>query len=172
MRLSSAATANSLLPVACDRNSYGPGPLKDVHIVVGVLALALSAVTGLLGVWCWWRAEQTAWFWRLLRSMQIVVVLEAVLGGVLQLTGRHAPSLHIIYGLLPVLVSFLAEQLRIASAQMILDSRGFASAQEVGELSEDEQRGVVLAILQRELGVMTLAAIVIVVLLARAAGTA
>jgi hypothetical protein len=71
-----------------------------------------------------------------------------------------------------VLVSFLAEQLRIASAQMILDSRGFASAQEVGELPEDEQRGVVVAILQRELGVMTLAAVVIVVLLARAAGTA
>jgi hypothetical protein len=146
--------------------------LKDVHIAVGVLALALSAATGLLGVWCWWRAERTPWFWRLLRSMQVVVVLEAVLGGVLQLTGRHAPSLHIIYGLLPVLVSFLAEQLRIASAQMILDARGFASAQEVGELPEDEQRGVVVAILQRELGVMTLAAIVIVVLLARAAGTA
>jgi hypothetical protein len=172
MRLSSAAAAESLLPVACARHAYGSGPLKDVHIAVGVLALALSAAAGLLGVWCWWRAQQTPWFWRLLRSMQVVVVLEAVLGGALQLTGRHAPSLHIIYGLLPVLVSFLAEQLRIASAQMILDSRGFASAQEVGELPEDEQRGVVVAILQRELGVMTLAAIVIVVLLARAAGTA
>jgi hypothetical protein len=172
MRLSPAAVANSFLPVACARNAYGSAPLKDVHIAVGVLALALSAATGLLGVWCWWRAERTAWFWRLLRSMQVVVVLEAVLGGVLQLAGRHAPSLHIIYGLLPVLVSFIAEQLRIASAQMILDSRGFASAQEVGELPEDEQRRVVVAILQRELGVMTLAAIVIVVLLARAAGTA
>ena len=167
-----AAAEDLLLPAACARDAWGSGPLKDVHIAVGVLALTLSAATGLLGVWCWWRAEQTPWFWRLLRSMQVVIVLEVVLGGVLQLTGRHAPSLHIIYGLLPVLVSFLAEQLRIASAQMILDSRGFASAQEVGELPEDEQRGVVVAILQRELGVMTLAAIVIVVLLARAAGTA
>jgi hypothetical protein len=172
MRLCSVAVTDSLLPVACARNANGSGPLKDVHIAVGVLSLALAAATALLGVWCWWRAQQTPWFWHLLRAMQLVAVLEAVLGGVLQRTGRHAPSLHIIYGVLPVLVSFLAEQLRIASAQMILDSRGFASAQEVGELPDDEQRAVVVAILQRELGVMTLAAIVIVVLLARAAGTA
>ena len=43
---------------------------------------------------------------------------------------------------------------------------------EVGELPEEEQRTVVVAIVQRELGVMVIAALVIVVLLARAAGTA
>ena len=52
---------------------------------------------------------------------------------------------------------------------MVLDSRGFESAAEVGELPEDEQRAVVVAIVQREIGVMTLAALVIVVLLVRAA---
>ncbi len=41
-----------------------------------------------------------------------------------------------LYGLLPLLVSFMAEQLRVASAQMVLDSRGFESAAEVGELPE------------------------------------
>jgi hypothetical protein len=69
------------------------------------------------------------------------------------------------------LVSFLAEQLRLASAQMVLDARGFASAQEVGALPDDEQRSVVVAILRREVGVMTLSALVVVGLLARAAGT-
>ena len=64
-----------------------------------------------------------------------------------------------------------AEQLRVASAQMVLDSRGFESAAAVGKLPEEEQHAVVTAIVQRELGVMTLAALVIVVLLARAAGT-
>jgi hypothetical protein len=107
-----------------------------------------------------------------LRAAQAVIVLQALLGGVLILTGSKPPSLHVIYGLLPILVSFLAEQLRIASAQMVLDSHGFGSPQEVGELPEDEQQTVVVAILQRELGVMTLAALVIVVLLVRAAGTA
>ena len=77
-----------------------------------------------------------------------------------------------IYGLLPLAVSFVGEQLRISSAQMVLDARGFESAEEVGKLPKDEQQAVVTAIMQRELGVMTLAALVIVVLVARAAGTA
>ena len=61
--------------------------------------------------------------------------------------------------------------LRIASAQMVLDSRGFESNAAVGNLPEGEQRVVVVSILQRELGVMVLAALVILVLLIRAAGT-
>src|SRR5450755_662268 len=84
---------------------------------------------------------------------------------------RATPNLS-FYGLLPLAVSFIGEQLRISSAESVLDSRGFESAAQVGELPEDEQRGIVTAIVQRETGVMTLAAFVIVVLLARAAGTA
>jgi hypothetical protein len=90
---------------------------------------------------------------------------------VLVLMGRHASSLHLIYGLLPLGISFVAEQLRIAAAQMVLDSRGFESSAAVGRLPESEQRLVVISILQRELGVMVLAALVILVLLIRAAGT-
>ena len=77
-----------------------------------------------------------------------------------------------VYGLLPLAVSFVGEQLRVAAAEMVLDSRGFESAAAVGELPEEQQRAMVASILQRELGVMTLAAAVIVVLLVRAAGTA
>ena len=112
------------------------------------------------------------WFWRLLRAGQALVVIEAALGGVLELTDRKAPGLHVLYGLLPVLVSFLGEQLRLASAQMVLDARGYESAEAVGELPEAEQRSVVVSILRREVGVMALAALVVVGLLARAAGTA
>jgi hypothetical protein len=54
---------------------------------------------------------------------------------------------------------------------MVLDSRGFESSADVGKLPEVEQRVVVVSILQRELGVMVLAALVILVLLIRAAGT-
>ena len=145
--------------------------MKDVHIVVGVLAIALNGAAGLYGAWCWFRAHRTVFFWRLLRAGQAVIVLQAALGGVLVLMGNKPPSLHLIYGLLPILVSFIGEQLRVASAQMVLDSRGFESAAAVGKLPEEEQHAVVTAIVQRELGVMTLAALVIVVLLARAAGT-
>lgn len=99
-------------------------------------------------------------------------MLEAALGGALVAAGRRGDTLHLIYGVLPILVSFIAEQLRIASAQTILDSRGIESAAAVGELPASEQRAIVLAIVRREMGVMVLAALVIVVLLIRAAGTA
>jgi hypothetical protein len=114
----------------------------------------------------------TVWFWRTLRAGQVVVTVEVLWGGLLVITGHKAPSLHYIYGVLPLLVSVIAEQLRIASAQMVLDARGHASADEVAKLPAEEQRVVVVSIVQREIGVMALAALVNVVLLARAAGTA
>jgi hypothetical protein len=125
----------------------------------------------LWGAWCWYRVRQSPLFWRMLRAGQAAIVVEAALGGILVLMGRKEPSLHLIYGLLPLAISFVAEQLRIASAQAVLDARGFESAAAVGKLPEAEQRVVVVAIVQRELGVMVLAALVILVLLIRAMGT-
>jgi hypothetical protein len=145
--------------------------MKLVHLIVGVLSLVLMGGAGVWGAWCWYRVRHGPWFWRLLRAGQAAVVLEAALGGVLVLMGRKESSLHLIYGLLPLGISFVAEQLRIAAAQMVLDSRGFESNAAVGELPEAEQRVVVVSILQRELGVMVLSALVILVLLIRAAGT-
>jgi hypothetical protein len=145
--------------------------VKQVHLVIGVAAIGLTGVAALYGAWCWWKVRSSVWFWRLLRAGQAVVVLQVVLGGVLELTGHKAPGLHILYGVLPLLVAFIAEQLRISSAHMILTARGFATAQEVGGLPQDEQRVIALSIVQREIGVMALAALVNVVLLARAAGT-
>ena len=63
--------------------------------------------------------------------------------------------------MLPVAVGFVAEQLRLASAQTVLDARDLEDAQAVGALPEAEQRSVVAAILRRELGVMAAAALVI-----------
>jgi hypothetical protein len=147
--------------------------VKEVHIVVGTLAIAVNAAAGLYGAWLWWRVTpSSAWFWRLLRAGQAVVVIEAALGGVLELMHHKAPGLHVLYGLLPLLVAFIAEQLRLAAAHMVLDARGYESAQQVGKLPEDEQRSIVVGILRREVGVMTLSALVVVGLLARAAGTA
>ena len=145
--------------------------MKVVHIVVGIACIALTGSAGLWGAWCWRRVRQSVMFWRLLRASQAAVVIEAALGGVLVAMGDKESSLHLIYGLLPLGISFVAEQLRIASAQMVLDSRGLESSAAVGELPETEQRMVVISIVQRELGVMVLASLVILVLLIRAAGT-
>jgi hypothetical protein len=143
--------------------------VKEVHLVIGVASMVITGAAALWGGWCWWRWSAGAWFWRLLRTAQGAVVVEAALGGVLLLMHKQAVSLHYIYGVLPILVSFIGEQLRVASAQMILDARGFGSTQEVGRLPASEQQELVRSIVRREVGVMTLSAVVMFVLLGRAA---
>ncbi len=146
--------------------------MKQVHLVVGVSAITAWGVVALYGAWAWWRTSANPWFWRLLRLAQALTVGQVALGGILVILGHKPPGLHVLYGLLPLLVSLIAEALRATSAQTVLDARGYESAQAVGEQPPEEQRAVVMAILQREFGLMALAALVIVVLLLRAAQTA
>jgi heme A synthase len=146
--------------------------MKHVHLVVGVLAIALMGAVALYGAWAWWRVRPRVWFWRLLRAAQAAVVLQVALGGVLVLTGHKPHNLHVLYGVLPLLISLIAESLRAGAAQMVLDARGYDSAADVGKQPAEEQQAVVMAILHREFGLVALAALVIVVLLLRAAQTA
>ena len=143
--------------------------MTAVHAAVGgAMALLFAAAAG-LGAWRWWRVEASDGFWRILRTAQVVMVLEAALGGVLLLAGeRPADDLHYVYGLLPLGVSFVAEQLRITSAESVLAARGLESAQDMRGLDEAAQRSIVLAIVRREIGVMALAALVILGLALRA----
>ncbi len=143
-------------------------------VVTGALAVAaFNALPALLGGWRWYRWEASRAFWVLLRISQALAVVFALAVGVLAAVG-HASSerLFYLYALLPLAVAFVAEQLRIASAQTILDQRDLESAQEVGRLPEGEQHAVVAAIVRREQGIMALSAFVVVFLLLRAAGTA
>lgn len=146
--------------------------MKQVHLVIGVLAIALMAAVVVYGAWAWWRPAPRAWFWRLFRAGQAVVVVQVAIGGILVALGHKPKGLHVLYGVLPLAVSLIAEALRAASAQTVLDARGFSSSKEVAKRPPEEQRGIVLAILQREFGLITIAALVIVVLLLRAAQTA
>jgi hypothetical protein len=143
--------------------------VKDVHIVVGVLALGLNLLAFALGTVAWLRRMSSAWFWRALRGGQAVVALEAALGGILLLMGRRATNLHYLYGVLPLVVALIAEQLKLSAATMVLDAHELEDAQAVGRLPMGEQRQIVVAIMRREIGTMTLAALVVTGLLARAA---
>jgi hypothetical protein len=137
-----------------------------------VAVLALSLAAGLWGCWCWYRVVEARRFWPLLRAAQGAVVVEAVIGAVLLIMGRKGyGSLHLLYGVLPIAISLVAEQLRLSSAEMVLAARGLEDAQAVGRLPEAEQRSVVVAIVRRELGVMAVAALVIFGLAVRAATT-
>src|ERR1700729_319239 len=140
--------------------------MKQIHLVLGVLTIVLSGAAAVWGGWCWWRVRNSRWFWWLLRASQAAIVIEAALGGVLLLLGHKSPGLHTLYGVLPLFVSFVAEQLRVSTAQMVLDKRGFESAQEVGALPDADQQAIVVTIMRREIGVMALAALVNTALLA------
>ena len=139
-----------------------------------LVVAALNAVAAGVGAWRWWRAaEPTPWFWRLVRLAQAGAVALAVLAGALALAGRRPDDgLFWLYVALPLAVALIAEQLRIASAQAELDARGLADAQAMRALSDGEQRAIVVAILRREMVVMTCACGVVVFLALRAAGTA
>jgi hypothetical protein len=138
--------------------------------VAAAVVAALFALAGGLGAWRWYRVETSPMFWVLLRAAQAALAGYVVLVGILLATGRRPDDdLFYVYALLPVAVSFVAEQLRVAAAQTVLAARGLEDAQAVGRLDEAGQRSVVTAILRRELGVMAVAALVIAGLLVRAA---
>jgi hypothetical protein len=143
-------------------------------VVAGALVVAaLNALAGLLGGWRWYRGEASGTFWPLLRIGQGSALTLALAVGSLAAAGKYSSEhLFYLYALLPLAVGFVAEQLRVISAQTILDRRELADAQAVGELPEKEQRVVVAEIMRRELGVMALSALVVVFLALRAAGTA
>jgi len=118
----------------------------------------------------WWQVDPSPAVWPLLRAAQLVAGLQALVAIVLLVAG-YEPSddLYWLYALLPVAIGVIAEQLRIASAEQVLEDRQLADAKAVGELPESQQRSVVLAVVRREIGVMALAALVVAFLALRAA---
>ncbi|MEA2190970.1 MAG: hypothetical protein QOI73_1091 [Solirubrobacteraceae bacterium] len=146
--------------------------MADATIAV-IAALTTLAVNGTAAAYAglrWWQVRPDDRVWPFLRAGQLVAGLQAVLAGVLLAVGfEPADGLYWLYALLPVAIGVIAEQLRIASAEQVLESRELPDAQAVGALSEAEQRSVVLAVVRREIGVMALAALVVAFLALRAA---
>ena len=147
--------------------------MGDFAQALGICVAALNAVAGVYGAWRWWRVEPDRAFWALLRAAQAAAAVLALAAGVLYLAGRRPDDgLYWLYVLLPIPVSFFAEQLRAVSAQTVLDARGLESAQAVGALPAADQQSIVRAILRRETGIMALSCLVVCFLVLRALGTA
>ena len=153
-------------------------------VVAGAITVAaLNLIPAVLGasVWHWSPLERdpraasrpVGAFWAMLRVGQGSALLLAIAVGSLAAAGKYSTEhLFYLYALVPLAVAFVAEQLRVASAQTILDQRGLEDAAAVGELPEAEQHAVVGSIVRREIGVMALSALVVVFLALRAASTA
>jgi hypothetical protein len=142
-------------------------------VLDAALALAaLNALAGLLGALRWLRSESSASFWIAVRVGQAAAIAYAVLAGVAYLANwQPSNKLFYLYALLPVAIGFVAEQLRVISADHVLAARDLEDAAAVGRLPTVEQQGVVTAILRREMGVMAAAALVVCFLALRAYGT-
>src|SRR5919199_5150295 len=131
--------------------------MAELASAAALVVAFVNGVAGLFGAFRWWTVAPSRAFWVLLRLGQAASAGLAVIAGVLAVLGfEPASGLFWLYALLPIAVAFVAEGLRAASAQAVLDARGLEDAQAVGRLHDDEQRSVVLAILRREIGVMAL----------------
>src|SRR5258707_3499061 len=130
--------------------------MPEVHLVVGCAVILLNLVAGTVGGVAWFRDRASIPFWYLLRAAQVSVFLQVMLGGLLVFTDhKPAESLHYLYGLLPLVVSFLAEGARTGAAQRELGEVDFES------LPADTQQSVALAIVRREMGIMAVSCWVI-----------
>lgn len=143
---------------------------RTIAEIAAWAVLAVNALAGAFAGWRWWIVQPSDAAWPLLRAGQGVAFAQAVVAGALFASG-YAPDdgLYWLYALLPVAIGLIAEQLRVASAEQILENRDLPDARAVGALREAEQRSVVLAIMRREIGVMALAALVVAFLALRAA---
>ena len=142
--------------------------MSGLHTDLAYVTIAVNGLAAVVGLVAWLLHANPRAFWWPLRAGQILVMLQAVIGATLSLTGHDLPRLHLIYGLTPIVVSFLAEQLRIVTTPTFLDRRGLEGGDDVRKLPEAEQRALVDAILQRELAVMAASAFVVALLCARA----
>src|SRR3954470_17323228 len=144
--------------------------VTDVHEALGWLAIGINVAAAVVGGVAWLLRANPRPFWWLLRSGQGLIMIEAVIGAALLLDGRDLPRLHLVYGLTPIAVAFLAEQLKLLATQTLLDKGGHESGADIAKLPEAEQRAFITAVLRRELGVMATSAFIVAVLAARAQG--
>ena len=147
--------------------------MQDVVVTTALVVAGVNLIAGLVGAERWWHVRDPGPFPGLLRLAQASAVAFAALCGVLALTGRRPDSgLFWLYALLPIPIGLVAEQLRLASAQTVLDARGVGDTRTMATLPEEEQRAIVVAIVRRETGVMALSALVVALVALRAATTA
>ena len=145
-------------------------PAATIAEIAAYVTLATNLAAGAFAGWRWWLVAPHALVWPLLRAGQAAVVAQAALAGVLAATGwRPDDGLYWLYVLLPIAINLIAEQLRLISAEQVLENRGLADAQAVGALPDEQQRSIVLAVVRREIGVMAAAAGVVAFLALRAA---
>jgi hypothetical protein len=144
--------------------------VSGFHETFGAVTIFVNAIAGVLGGVAWLTRRKVPGFWLTLRAGQALILIQAVTGAALLLDGSDLPRLHLIYGLVPIAVAFLAEQLRLVAAAQVLERHDLEDSQAVATLPQTEQHALVAEILRRETGTMAASALVITLLALRAQG--
>jgi heme A synthase len=140
--------------------------LLGLHIAVGICLIALNAIAFAVGGIAWYRNRPSIPFWYLLRAAQASVFAQALLGGLMVVTGHEQEDgLHYLYGILPLVVSFIGEGARADAAHREIAGIDYES------LPDSEKEPIAHAIIRREMGIMAVSCGVILFLGLRAAGT-
>jgi hypothetical protein len=138
--------------------------MTTVHMAVGIAVLAANALAGVWGAVSWIRGRVSHAFWWILRTAQVAVVVQAALGFVLVAEGHSASdSLHVIYGVSPLVVTLVSEGMRAGVAQSVLED-----VDDVEGLTRSEQIAIARRVASSEMGVMTVGALLILTLALRA----
>jgi hypothetical protein len=133
--------------------------------VVGVGVLAANLAAGAWGAIAWLTNRASLYFWYLLRAAQVTVVVQVLLGAILLALGHEAKEpIHYMYGSAPLLVNLVAEGMRAGAA-----NRELPEGVDFDTLPATGQRTIALRIVRREMGVMTIGALLIVAFAFRAA---
>jgi hypothetical protein len=144
--------------------------VSSFHHAFGAVTICVNALAGILGGVAWLTRRRVRGFWTVLRAGQVLILIEAVTGAALVLDGKSLPRLHLIYGLVPIGVAFVAEQLRLLAASQVLEHHDLEGSADVAKLPEAEQHSLVDEIVRRETGTMAASALVVMLLALRAQG--
>lgn len=97
--------------------------MSNVHLVVGITALALGLTVSARGLIDVLTRTPSAAFWPLLRAFQAAVVAQLALGLLLIIPGTQPPNgVHTLFGILALVVLGVGEAAREAAARRTIDA--------------------------------------------------
>jgi hypothetical protein len=133
-------------------------------MVVGIAVLASNGLAGAIGAGLWLQGRISNWFWYLLRVAQATVVVQVVIGLLLLARGETTPDgLHVAYGISPLVITLVAELMRLGAAQRELEG-----VEDLERLDRSEQVAIARRVALAEVGVTTVGALLILTLALRA----
>src|SRR4051794_14732281 len=100
-------------------------PEATIAEIAALVVLAVNGVAAAFAGLRWWQVRSSPAVGPLLRAGQVAAGCQAAVAGALFAAGfAPADGLYWLYALLPVAIGFVAEQLRLVSADQVLENRG------------------------------------------------